>query len=236
MLAGDLMGFLALKPILDADIPPRTRQAMLLIQVQAGRDVALGQILDLERDTYELPSDEFLSDVAEFKGARYSILSPMLLGLAAVGSVPGECADGFRRYARLSAESIIMFDDYIDVFGVNANLGKTPGADIRQGRRSHAIRDVLQAADPRDRSEVEEILRDPSGSADGIQRVGEIGRALGVDETIRSQIRDRAEPAATEAASWRRYWRHEAVDALARFPLLTIEQLFRETGNGANSD
>ncbi|MFF2808022.1 polyprenyl synthetase family protein [Streptomyces sp. NPDC058000] len=219
VLAGDLAAFLSLRVLLEADVPAPLRQAMLDVQARAATDAIAGQILDLERDFEDLPDEELLHAVTEYKSTRYSVLAPLRLGLLAAGEDLERHDARLRRYATLVGICGQLRDDYLDLFGDDAALSKPPGGDLRAGRRTYALRAILDRADAADRAVVEAVLGDPNCTPDSVERVRNIARRQGTDVRLRADLSRYAERAATEASGWGEWWREEAVGLFTHLPL-----------------
>ncbi|GAA0432734.1 polyprenyl synthetase family protein [Streptomyces luteireticuli] len=219
LLAGDLAAFLSLRVLLEADVPAALRQAMLEVQTRAATDTIAGQILDLERDFHDLPDEELLHTVTEYKSARYSILAPMRLGLLAAGEDLAPHDAHLRRYATLVGVCGQLRDDYLDLFGDDSALSKPPGGDLRAGRRTYALRAILARAGTADRAVVEAALGDPHCPPGTVERVRDIACRQGTDALLRADLRRYAEQAAAEAATWSGRWREEAVALFTHLPL-----------------
>ncbi|MEV6087441.1 polyprenyl synthetase family protein [Streptomyces parvulus] len=225
VLAGDLALALSLRALLDAGLPAEVRQAMAEVQTRAAADTVVGQIADLERDfTGTVPDDEVLHDVADRKSARYSVLAPMRLGLLAAGLPPGAHEEELRRYARLVGICGQMRDDYLDVFGDEAAMGKPTGSDIREGRRSYAVVRLLSGVTGAESAVVERALGDSSCGPGTVAEIREIGERHGVDALMRADMRRYAEQARLVAEGWRPRWRAEAVDFFAALPSWSVER------------
>ncbi|MFD8066644.1 polyprenyl synthetase family protein [Streptomyces parvulus] len=225
VLAGDLALALSLRALLDAGLPAEVRQAMAEVQTRAAADTVVGQIADLERDfTGTVPDDEVLHDVADRKSARYSVLAPMRLGLLAAGLPPGAHEEELRRYARLVGICGQLRDDYLDVFGDEAAMGKPTGSDIREGRRSYAVVRLLSGVTGAERAVVERALGDSSCGPGTVAEIREIGERHGVDALMRADMRRYAEQARLVAEGWRPRWRAEAVDFFAALPSWSVER------------
>ncbi|ANJ10981.1 MULTISPECIES: polyprenyl synthetase family protein [Streptomyces] len=225
VLAGDLALALSLRALLDAGLPAEVRQAMAEVQTRAAADTVVGQIADLERDfTGTVPDDEVLHDVADRKSARYSVLAPMRLGLLAAGLPPGAHEEELRRYARLVGICGQMRDDYLDVFGDEAAMGKPTGSDIREGRRSYAVVRLLSGVTGAERAVVQRALGDSTCGPGTVAEIREIGERHGVDALMRADMRRYAEQARLVAEGWRPRWRAEAVDFFAALPSWSVER------------
>ncbi|MFE5867341.1 polyprenyl synthetase family protein [Streptomyces roseifaciens] len=224
VLAGDLASFLSMHVLLGADAPAERKQAMLEVQLRAGAETVAGQIADLERDFEPLPSEDLLHTVCEYKTTRYSILAPLRLGLLAAGEDLAGHDERLRRYATPAGISGQMRDDYLDLFGDEDVIGKSPGSDIRSGRRSYAVRAVLAAATPAERGLLESALGDPGCTAGTIDRIRRIAREHGVDDALRAAMLRHAQEAAGEASGWRAHWREEAVTFFEGLPLWNVRR------------
>ncbi|MFF9351957.1 polyprenyl synthetase family protein [Streptomyces sp. NPDC014734] len=222
VLAGDLALALSLQVLLDAELPVATRQAMVEVQTRAAADTFMGQIADLERDFTDDPDDDVLHGVADYKSARYSLLAPLQLGLLAAGEQPARYERELRRYARLVGICGQMRDDYLDLFGDAATMGKPTGTDLRDGRRSYTVGALLSVVSGSERALVEDALGDAAGTPETIAAVREIGERRGVPARMEADMRRHAERASAEAAGWRSRWREDAVAFFEQLPRWSI--------------
>jgi geranylgeranyl diphosphate synthase type I len=224
VLAGDLALVLALQVLLDAKVPTAVRQNLIEVQTRAATDTFMGQIIDLERDFETSLGQEVLHRVADYKSARYSILAPLQLGLVLAGGQPALFDTELRTYARLVGICGQMRDDYLDLFGDAATMGKPTGTDIRDGRHSYTVDALLATVTGPERSVVEDALGDPSCPPEVIADLREIGVRHGVPDRMRTDIRRCAEQAAHVAAGWRSRWREEAVAFFEHLPLWSADR------------
>ncbi|WP_426800614.1 polyprenyl synthetase family protein [Streptomyces sp. YGL11-2] len=218
MMVGDLAGFLALRVLFQADLPADRKQAMLDVQLGVTTDTIIGQILDLERDVTPSADEGLLETVCEYKTTRYSILAPLRLGLLAAGEDLAEHEESLRRYATLAGISGQMRDDYLDLFGDPDVTGKPIGADLRAGRLTYLVRDLLAATDADQHSTVKAALGSPDCTPQTIDRIRDIAYRHEVHNRLQAAIDRYAEAASAEAASWRRHWREEAVAVFEHMP------------------
>ncbi|GAA2829326.1 polyprenyl synthetase family protein [Kitasatospora sp. CM 4170] len=224
VLAGDLALALSLRVLLDAGLPVAVRQAMAEVQTRAAADTFVGQIIDLERDFDDTAGEETLHSVADYKTARYSILAPMQLGLLAAGGQPDHFVSELRDYARLVGICGQMRDDYLDLFGDAATMGKPTGTDLRDGRRSYTVSALLSAVSGAERAVVQAALGDPSCTPEAVAAVREIGENRGVRDRMQADMRRHAERASAVAAGWRTRWREEAVTFFELLPRWSVER------------
>ncbi|MEU1406886.1 polyprenyl synthetase family protein [Streptomyces sp. NPDC005728] len=218
MMAGDLAGFLALRVLLQAELPADRKQAMIDVQLGVTTDTVIGQILDIERDVTSSADESLLETVCEYKTTRYSILAPLRLGLLAAGEDLAEHEESLRRYATLAGISGQMRDDYLDLFGDPDITGKPVGADLRAGRLTYLVRELLAATDADEHNTVKSALGSPDCTPRTIDRIRDIAYRHEVHNHLQSAIDRYAEAASAEAASWRRHWREEAVAFFEQLP------------------
>ncbi|MGW7098815.1 polyprenyl synthetase family protein [Streptomyces sp. NPDC054838] len=225
VLAGDLALALALRVLLEeTKVPVAVRQAMIEVQTRAATDTFVGQIVDLERDFAAAPDEGVLHCVADYKSARYSILAPMQLGLLAAGQEPARFDEELREYARLVGVCGQMRDDYLDLFGDAAVMGKPIGTDLRDGKRSYTVNALLSAVDGTERHLLEAAFGDPACAPETIAAVREIGERRGVPGKMQADMRHYARQASAVPAGWRSRWREEAVTFFELLPQWSVER------------
>ncbi|MFF1546080.1 polyprenyl synthetase family protein [Streptomyces sp. NPDC058291] len=224
VLAGDLALALSLRVLLDAKAPLALRQAMVETQTRAAADTFMGQIVDLERDFATAPDEDVLHAVADYKSARYSILAPLQLGLLAAGERPALFERELRGYARLVGICGQMRDDYLDLFGDPAVMGKPTGGDLRDGKRSYTVSALLAAVSGAERAMVESALGDRSPTPETVSALREIAESSGAADRMRADMRRHAERACALAAGWRPRWRDDAVAFFELLPLWSVDR------------
>ncbi|MFE1560029.1 polyprenyl synthetase family protein [Streptomyces sp. NPDC058734] len=222
LLAGDLAAFLSTRVLLTSGMPADRALAMAAVHADTGAATMTGQMIDLERDFHPAPDIEFLHAVTEFKSTRYSVLAPLRLGLLAAGTDLAPYDAELRRYATALGIANQIHDDWLDLFGDPAALGKPVGSDIRSGRRSYALRALTAVCDEAERKLLDEASGDPGCDDETLDRIRRIARAHGVDRQLRADADDHARRAAAEAATWRERWRPEAVAFFEHMPTWSV--------------
>lgn len=165
---------------LAADLPSRARERIGL----TARRLSRGQFLELIR----------LGDMAMRPDERMRIMqlkTASVIGLSCeLGAMlVGEPIADTKRWRRIGEAFGLLFqvaDDLDDVFGSAAELGRQPGADLRDGVMSLPILCGLETAH---RPALVAALRDlrcANASATAVHRCGEILRSSGaIDRTVR---------------------------------------------------
>ncbi|MFF5447678.1 polyprenyl synthetase family protein [Streptomyces sp. NPDC012888] len=224
VLAGDLAAFLAGRVLLTSALPPDRVLAMAAVHADVSASTVAGQLIDLERDFHPAPDTELLHEVTEYKSTRYSVLAPMLLGLLAAGVDPTPYDAELRRYATAVGIANQIHDDWLDLFGDPASLGKPAGSDIRSGRRSYAVRALLSAADDAERRLLEGALANPDCDDDTLERIRRTARTHGIDRVLAADADRQARRAAAQAAAWRGRWRPDAVAFFEHLPTWSVRR------------
>ncbi|MGW4809907.1 polyprenyl synthetase family protein [Kitasatospora sp. NPDC004272] len=220
VLAGDLAAFLAVRVLLTGDLPPDRALAMAAVPIEAGADAVNGQLLDLERDFHPEPDTAFLHAVTEYKSTRYSVLAPLRLGLLAAGADPAPHDAELRAYATAVGIANQIHDDWLDLFGDPAVLGKPLGTDLRAGRRSYLVRALLAAADETGRRTLRTALGNPD--PDALAPVRDLARTHGLDRTLHAEALRHAHRAAALATTWHTRWRPGAVAFFTHLPAWSV--------------
>ncbi|GGV63652.1 polyprenyl synthetase [Streptomyces longisporoflavus] len=219
MMVGDLAGFLALRVLLEADLPADSKQALLDVQLGVTTETVIGQVLDLERDVHPWADEALPETVVEYKTARYTILAPLRLGLLAAGQDLAEHEESLRRYAQSAGLSGQLRDDYLDLFGDPAMTGKPRGADLRAGRLTYLTRRLLAVTSGAEHDTVEAALGNPHCTPQTIDRIRDIAHHHNVHTLLQTDIDRYAQAAAEEAASWHRHWNEKAVSLFEQLPM-----------------
>ncbi|MEV7214498.1 polyprenyl synthetase family protein [Kitasatospora cineracea] len=219
VLAGDLAAFLAVRALLTGDLPPERALAMAAVATDAAAAAVNGQLLDLERDFLPDPGTAFLHTVTEYKSTRYSILAPLRLGLLAAGTDPAPHDADLRAYATALGTANQIHDDWLDLFGDPATLGKPLGTDLRSGRHSYLVHALLAATadDPSARADLRAALGSPDPAALTALRA----LAHHVDRALSVEAARHARRAAALAADWQ-HWRPEAVAFFTQLPAWSV--------------
>ena len=140
ILAGDALQTLAFESIADdayLDVSDATRLKMITILAQAvgSQGMAGGQVIDLQ-STNQALSESALKALHEMKtGALIS--ASVILGAIANESINPKLLDALQRYAAAVGLGFQIADDILDEISDPALLGKSQGADKRQGKSTY---------------------------------------------------------------------------------------------------
>lgn len=111
-------------------------------------EVAIGQYLDIEAATLELPAAgddaghehaiERAMVVLRHKSAHYSVAHPLALGAALAGA-PEDLFVGLAAIGEPLGEAFQLRDDDLGIFGDPARTGKPAGDDLLEGKRTPLV-------------------------------------------------------------------------------------------------
>ena len=166
------------------------------------RDVTTGQFLDVaEESAWRVnPISEHADRalrVVSLKSARYSIEQPLLLGAMLAGADESQ-QQSLRRFGHPIGMAFQLRDDVLGVFGDQSLTGKPAGDDLREGKRTVLIAFTREQLDPSARRLLDELLGDPTLTADQVASlqatIAESGALARVEELISAyaQEADRA--------------------------------------------
>jgi Geranylgeranyl pyrophosphate synthase len=209
LLLGDLLlGFS--DEMLDealTDVPAERTRATRSAFNRMRTEVIAGQYLDIleERAWNVAPEDELLERaqrVIVYKSAKYSVQAPLLIGATLGGATLGQL-ETLREFGLPLGIAYQLRDDLLGVFGDSELTGKPSGDDLREGKRTVLIALARQRLPGGARRTLDELLGDPSLSADQVRMLQRtIAEAGAVDEVERLIARnvDRANAALDEAS------------------------------------
>ncbi|HLF07467.1 MAG TPA: polyprenyl synthetase family protein [Thermoplasmata archaeon] len=159
IIVGDLFESWAVEALAMSRFPPELRARALATYARAVERTGYGQHLDVltgEKEAKDvLPED--VEKVHHYKTAMYTIDAPVRLGMVLAGA-----SDDL--LSRLEAFTIplgVAFqirDDVIDVFGDEKELGKEPGGDLKEGKRTLLVLHVLENGDGKQKKAVIAVL------------------------------------------------------------------------------
>ncbi|MDR2620190.1 MAG: polyprenyl synthetase family protein [Propionibacteriaceae bacterium] len=128
-------------------------------------EVLLGQQLDLLAEQSSDRSDSQLAALATqvdtLKTSSYTVRGPLQLGLA-LTDAPIQLKDALECYATHVGVGYQLRDDLLDLFGEPELTGKTPGGDIRRGKRTHLIAAATAQANAADKAILYANLGNPA--------------------------------------------------------------------------
>jgi geranylgeranyl diphosphate synthase type I len=185
---GDLCYFKAFEALA---LEGNARQGEIVGLCAAGLgEVAVAQMADVAwgADSAEVPEEEILA-MYRGKTAHYSFSMPLAIGaLAAVGA-----GDIVGRLYELGESLGILFqirDDELGLFGVPESIGKAPGSDLREGKKTLFRSRLLAAAPASERKRLRALFGGGAEPrAEDIDYIRSLSEKLGVARSIAEMSR-----------------------------------------------
>jgi geranylgeranyl diphosphate synthase type II len=177
-------------------------ERLLRLFTQGFLAVCEGQGRDME---FERKNDVQLPDYYRMIEKKTSALLSMA---AAMGGVVGNGKAGqveaLRQFGHHLGRAFQVQDDLLDVVANEAELGKSVGGDILEGKKTFLLLKAMEEAGSRDRATLASVMRRGSGSGRTRRNTGMVRRItalyekLGVTEAAREEVH-RATRQATRA-------------------------------------
>ena len=163
VLAGDCLFAEALK--LAAAFP--TTEVCRMVS-EASKVVCTGEIRQtLQRGNFQLTRAEYL-ELVNMKTAALFSLACELGGRLAEGAEDSVAA-GLREYGEQLGTAYQIYDDCVDVFGTEAQAGKSLGTDLATGKATLPVLLALEQADEVERKSWLALFNDGEGQAETIR-------------------------------------------------------------------
>jgi geranylgeranyl diphosphate synthase type I len=134
---------------------------------------AHGQTNDIMNEVVADVSQEDLDRVLKWKTAHYTFLNPLHVGMVLAGA---DChaTDAITDYAINTGMSFQITDDMIGVFGSEAETGKSPMDDIKEGKRTVLAMYALNNSSSADKNFLIQMLGNENLTPAEFQRVKDI--------------------------------------------------------------
>jgi len=173
ILAGDMLGSLAIKPIVDANFDNRFKLRAMEELIQAEKRCFYGELYDVILERKDAVTEEDLWRMLDLKTASYTTEAPLVMG-AILGDGTDEQIDTLRKYGKLIGKAFQIVDDVLGTFGNVEETGKPIDSDIKEGKRTLLVIHALQKASEEERKFLQKCLGNMNLKASDLDRVKEI--------------------------------------------------------------
>jgi len=171
---------------LDCGVSPATLIRLFDLLAETLDHTHRGQALDINaRSSAEISVEQYLEMVREKTG--YYLAAPVIGG-AIVAGAPDEVVAAIREFGAAVGPMFQIMDDLIDL---TESKGRgSPGADIREGKRSFMVAFALSRLSPAERDELLAVLDRPRAETtpEDVARAVEIFEECGAIEQARLTI------------------------------------------------
>ncbi len=140
-----------------------------------------GQTLDIFNEVVGKVSADSIDQVLEWKTAHYTFICPLHLGALLAGANQ-HTIDGLSQYGLHAGKVFQITDDIIGVFGEEAEAGKSPLDDIKEGKRTILSAKTIEAAVGKDKDFFMSMLGNQYLTTEDFMRCREIVRSSGALE------------------------------------------------------
>jgi octaprenyl-diphosphate synthase len=165
----------------------------MLISHAAAR-ICEAEVLQFQTATLGDYSFEGYFEIIEGKTAV--LFAAALEGVAMLLAASAEVRTALREFGLAYGNAFQMQDDYLDLLGNPAQLGKPVGGDLREGKATYAVLCLLE----QNVSEAKEILRRRASNEGDVARMAALVREHGADEKARQCIAAETERAVQRLA------------------------------------
>lgn len=160
ILAGDIANHLANLVILNAQMPVDRKLKAATELNRSVHRVIYGEALDVLSNFQDNVKEADILRIHNLKTASYTFEGPLLVG-AILGGAPQEKLDILSDYALPLGQAFQIQDDIQDIFGDEKKLGKPPGSDLKEGKKTLLVMKALEKADKREMAALNKALGNP---------------------------------------------------------------------------
>lgn len=153
ILAGDLASGWAQEALLESTAAPERVLRAARAYARINVDVVCGQLAEMTASpaeaslgsTFSATARPSVETVHALKTASYTVTGPLLVGAALAGADDARAA-GLERFGRPLGIAFQLRDDLLGTFGDPAATGKPIHNDIRQGKRTALVAELVRDA------------------------------------------------------------------------------------------
>lgn len=193
LLAGDLALSDSYQLILKSNFPSDKKLTAFELLGEAIFVVAGGEFLDSRAVLVSDMSSDSLS-IAELKTASYSVVSPLVLG-ATMADAPQDVIDILTTLGNALGTAYQLSDDLIGLFGDEEKIGKSITSDIREGKQTYLLQQILERCSDADKTTLMSFLKNPDVTVANIITIRAIAIQCGARGAVEAQIAEYAERA-----------------------------------------
>jgi geranylgeranyl diphosphate synthase, type I len=183
---GDIGFFQAIEIISGTNFNEKAKNEAIKSFSQTMTETALGQMLDIEIPSKNLPRKEKDAlTIFHLKTARYTITGPLLLG-AILGEGKPELLEKIKEFGDNLGIAFQIQDDILGVFGTEKELGKSVSSDIEEGKQTLLITKALEVASPQQKQILTDLYGKPEAIFKEVEEIRKIFKDTGALDYSRS--------------------------------------------------
>lgn len=181
------------------------------LMAQAAAEVCEGEVLQFQVATLQEYSWENYFRIIEGKTAV--LLAAAAEGVGMLAGAPEPELSALRAYGLAYGRAFQLRDDYLDLLGDEATLGKPVGGDLREGKATHTVLTLLLEHGS---EEARAILARRAARDGDVRRMAALAEESGADAATRRAIEEQAGAAVTALETFPPSHARDALTALVR--------------------
>lgn len=162
---------------------------LVALFAQTARELAESEVLQFQIAALADYSREAYERI--ITGKTGSLMRAACEGAALLGRAPSAWREGLMRFGLAYGQAFQMRDDYLDLMGSPEILGKPIGGDLREGKVTLILLELLEAYP----DEVQEILRRKGSGVEDLNRLRSLAHVSGADQRVIAAIERRVNEA-----------------------------------------
>lgn len=189
---GDIAFFLAFDILSALNIPK-----LIAVSSKEITGVGLAQMQDVYfgySDT--IPTEDDIMNVYLYKTARYTFSLPLSLG-AILAEQDDDIIQSLEHFGDTMGVLFQLKDDELGLFADTADIGKTVGVDIIEGKKTLYYLYLMEASDSEQQTRLNSIFGNPNTSVDDIDFVITAMQELGIKKRIADKMQQLADESRT---------------------------------------
>ncbi|MFC1632608.1 polyprenyl synthetase family protein [Patescibacteria group bacterium] len=174
MTCGNILGAWANEILMNTDLTDSRKLLLLEVATRTGLLTAQGEVYDIQLGAGKRPDLDWteLLAIQQLKTAPYSFEGPLVFGALAAGGSKA-AFEALAEYSNLVGSAFQLQDDILGIQGNKGNqkIGKTPAADLREGKLTPLIKIAMQESGQAGKKKLTQLLEKPSRNSADINQM-----------------------------------------------------------------
>ena len=154
ILLGDLLLSWSMSQFEDLDLKVRQQFSVM------SNEVILGQMIDIDLSTQDMPPKELIDQKMILKTASYSFIRPLLIGLNLAGGSE-EQAEFCKKFGLALGVAFQIQDDLLDLISNELEIKKPVFSDLRERQQTLFTRHILGQGTEKERDRLSKLHGNP---------------------------------------------------------------------------
>ncbi len=185
ILAGDLASAWAQEALFESSLPAEHVLSASRAYARIQTEVVTGQLAEMMAGRPGRATPPRVETVHALKTASYTVTGPLLIGAALAGADASASA-AVERFGRPLGVAFQLRDDLLGIFGDPQATGKPIWNDLRQGKRTALVAELLR--EPSGAELLDRVLGKPDASHDDLRAVVDAMVSSGAKERVERRV------------------------------------------------